>query len=573
MHSTSTPAKFHFSRHGLSPSQQRLQRVLEILPGLTSWCLLLGMVTAAWLKPVLACALMIAFYIYWLLRLLYTSLFTWVAYGRLSIERGTDWLERIRRIEAGSRGTTRPAESRRRAKGYLSNWIHQQELTALRRTGTFPPSADQIYHVVLFPILRESKVTVTRTLEGLLRSTFPTDQLLVVLALEDRATEAIKDGVWELQRAYQGRFLDLVVVVHPEGLPGEACVKGANATFAAKEAARLLQARGIAFERVVISCFDADTVVSPDYFACLTYYFMVSPDRTRASFQPVPVYHNNFWEAPGFARVLETCASFFQLFEATNPDKLVTFSSHSMSFQALVDVGFWPVDMISDDSAIFWKSLIHFDGRYRVIPLYVTVSMDIATGESWMETLLRVYRQKRRWAWGVENFAITARAFLQATRISRYDRLRYGFKLFETHVSWATWAFLLVIYSWFSVLCSGHTLLNAVFYVKASQITALIFTAAFLVLCTMIVLSLVLLPPQRSKSPIVGQVLHGLEWLSVPLIGIFLSALPALEAQTRLMIGDYLERWAGQRDRRLFLERKKAEGLELEPVPEHSITA
>ena len=185
---------------------------------------------------------------------------------------------------------------------------------------------------------------------------------------------------------------------------------------------------------------------------------------------------------------------------------------------------------------------------------------------------MRVYRQKRRWAWGVENFAITVRAFLGDSKISWYDRLRYGFKLFETHVSWATWAFLLVIYSWFSLLCSGHTLLNAVFYLKTSHITALIFSAAFLVLCTMIALSLALLPLHRSRPPFLGKLLHGVEWLSVPLIGIFLSALPALEAQTRLMVGDYLERWTGQRDRRPLLEPKKSERLGLEPVPEQSIT-
>ena len=27
-----------------------------------------------------------------------------------------------------------------------------------------------------------------------------------------------------------------------------------------------------------------------------------------------------------------------------------------MSFTALVEIGYWPVDMISDDSAVFWKA-------------------------------------------------------------------------------------------------------------------------------------------------------------------------------------------------------------------------
>ena len=156
--------------------------------------------------------------------------------------------------------------------------------------------------------------------------------------------------------------------MHPAVVPGEARVKGANATCAAKQAAAFFQRHQIPFENVIISCFDADTVVSPNYFACLTYHFMVCPDRLRASFQPIPVYHNNIWHVPGFARVVETGSSFYQLIEATNPEKLVTFSSHSMSFKALVDVDYWPVDMISDDSAIFWKAYIHYDGQYQGDP-------------------------------------------------------------------------------------------------------------------------------------------------------------------------------------------------------------
>src|SRR3989338_4851105 len=115
---------------------------------------------------------------------------------------------------------------------------------------------------------------------------------------------------------------------------------------------------------------------------------MVSPERDRASFQPVSVYHNNIWEVPGSAKGIETGSSFFVQDEPTNPENLVTFSSHSMSFKALVEVGYWPVDMISDDSAIFWKAFIHYDGNYRVVPLYTTVSMDVEAASTWRKTLI-----------------------------------------------------------------------------------------------------------------------------------------------------------------------------------------
>ena len=340
-------------------------------------------------------------------------------------------------------------------------------------------------------------------------------------------------------RILPGQFFDFRVVFHPHS-PGERKVKGANITHAAKEAARELKAKNIPYENVIISCFDADTIVSRDYFACLTYNFMVYPERHRASFQPIPVYHNNIWNTAGFARVLEIGSSFYQLVEATNSEKLVTFSSHSMSFKALVEVGYWPIDMVSDDSAIFWKAFLHYDGRYRAVPLYVTVSMDVIQSPSLLQTAMRVYKQKRRWAWGVENFPIVMRGFMANPRISAYDKFRHGLKLFEGHLAWATWPFLLVLMSWLPGLFAGRGFSNSVLYYSAPHITGTIFNLAVFSLAISIVLSLMMLPKRSRRDSVIWRIAHALEWLAIPVIMIFFSALPALDAQTRLMLGQNL---------------------------------
>jgi hypothetical protein len=277
---------------------------------------------------------------------------------------------------------------------------------------------------------------------------------------------------------------------------------------------------------------------------------MVCPERNRASFQPIPVYHNNIWEAPAFSRILDLGSSFFQLIEATNHDQMVTFSSHSMSFKALVDVNYWPVDMISDDSAIFWKSLIHFDGEYRVIPLYVTLSMDVVSGVNWRQTILNVYRQKRRWAWGVENFPIVMRGFLHNRNIPVLKKIQYGFKLFEENVAWATWGFLLTFIGWLPALFANREFSDAVLYYSAPRIAGVIFNLASLALITTIILSLFLLPKAKTKNALFKKISLAFEWLFVPLIVVFLSALPALDAQTRLMFGKYMEFWVTEKPRR-----------------------
>jgi len=372
---------------------------------------------------------------------------------------------------------------------------------------------------------------------------FLASNILLVLAVEENAPQSSKEAAAIIQDKYRQYFYDLLVTIHPSDIPGEAKVKGANATFAARKAAAYLENKNIPFENVVVSCFDADTVVAPDYFSCLTYRFMVSPDRTQASFQPIPVYYNNIWETPAFARVLDVGSSFFQLIEATNPDRLVTFSSHSMSFKALVDVGYWPVDMVSDDSAIFWKAFVHFNGNYRVVPLYVTLSMDVTEAENWWRTAVNVYKQKRRWAWGVENFPILMRAFLQAENIPLSKRLKHSFKMLESHISWATWPFLLSIIGWLPAMFAGREFSHSILYYSAPRITGIIFSLASLGLLVCIILSILLLPKQKTKFSFFKKIGHAFEWLLVPPISIFLSALPALDAQTRLMLGKYMEFW------------------------------
>lgn len=542
---------FEFSRRNLEGRAKTLERFFEILPGLASWTILIGMSILSFWDPIFAAVLIIAFDFYWLLRLFYMTFFLVLAYLRLSLERETDWMSRVHgidRLESYLNDLDRLSAERDLRKK-ISLWIHRKELETLKQSGALPPSSNEIYHLVLFPIFKESEEVVEPGVESLAHQTFPPQRILVILAVEERADPSVKKEAEDLQKKYRGSFFDLLVTLHPEGIAGEARVKGANVTYAAKAAAKYFEERQIPFERVIVSCFDADTVVGHDYISSLTYHFMVCPKRNQASFQPIPVYNNNIWEASAFARVLDIGSSFFQLIEATNPDKLVTFSSHSMSFKALVEVDYWPVDMISDDSAIFWKALIHFDGDYRVIPMYVTLSMDVVSGKSWWKTILNVYRQKRRWAWGVENFPIVMRGFLAHQKISLYDKMRHGFKLFEDNVAWATWAFLLTLVGWLPVLFAGREFSSSVLYYSAPRITGIIFNLASLALIATIVLSLCLLPKKHVKNTLLKRIGFALEWLLVPLIVVLLSALPALDAQTRLMLGRYMEFWVTDKDR------------------------
>lgn len=530
-----------YSRHGLSPKDRRLQRALEIVPGATSWTILIGMPLMSFLFPMTAASIVIAFNLYWLLRLAHSTIFLVLSYVLLQSESRTDWLARIADLGAMPASAPRPAAFSWRER--VSHWAHRQRVAALHAAASPPPALEDIHHLVVIPIAKETADVVEPGLRSLGGQQFPTARILVVLAVEGRAAPEVRADAQRLAAQYRDRFRDVIVALHPDGVAGEARVKGANASYAARTAADWFTAHGISHEHVIASCFDADTVVSQNYFSCLTYHFMAEPRRQRASFQPIPVYHNNIWQAPGFARVLDVGSSFFQLIEATNPDTLVTFSSHSMSFKALVDVGYWPIDMISDDSAIFWKAYLHFEGDYRVVPMYTTVSMDVVTAATWWTTMTSLYKQKRRWAWGVENFPLIMRGFLATSRIPLRERAMHMLKMYESHVAWATWGFMLTVFNWLPALFAGREFSSTVLYFSAPRITAVIFNLAGVALVTTVGLSTLLLPRPPSRIPVLRRILHAFEWMLVPIITLFFSAIPALDAQTRLMFGKSLVFW------------------------------
>ncbi len=534
---------FRYSRHTVRHEEKKCQRILEVIPGFLSWSIIIGICALSILMPLIASVIMIAFLLYWLLRLIYMNIFLVFSYIRLDAEKDADWMERIEAIDALRSG--QPASCGlgkiNGFKNKISARIHCQRLADLKESGDLSPMSGDIYHLVIVPVVREIIDIVEPGIKAIKKGGYPSKRFLVVVALEETASDEVKLDMSEIKEKYKDDFLDFIVTIHPANLSGEAKVKGANTTFAAKHAAEYLKKRDIPFENVLVSCFDADTVADPRYFGCLTYYFMVSPDRLRSSYQPIPVYHNNIWDVPAFARIIDIGTSFFQLVEATDPRKMVTFSSHSMSFKTLVDVDYWPVDMISDDSAIFWKTFIHYGGGYQTVPIYTTVSMDIATGPGAKKTFLNIYRQKRRWAWGVENLPIVTRAFLRSTSITIRKKITYGYKLFDSFISWSTLPFLLLFGSWLPGFFASKEFSSSIVFYTSPRIRGTIYSLASGGMFICMIISLLFLPKKKIKYGVFRRICHVFEWLFIPVIIIILSAIPALEAQTRLMLGRYME--------------------------------
>ena len=481
------------------------RRIFEIIPGFLTWTTLISLFILAIFKPLWVAIFVITFDLYWGMRVIYLTTLLVFAYRRLEKEKKINWLARCE--ELGDR----------HGLGYRN-----------------------IYQAVLFPAYKEGPEILIPSISALIASNYPKDKMIVVLSVEERAGEEAWHNAEMLRNSYRDQFFAFLVTKHPVGLPGEAKAKGANATWGAKVLKAFLDEWNIDYGHVIISCFDADTCAEKEYFGCLAYHYITNAKRNQSSYQPIPVYNNNIWHSRSIARVLEIGSSFMQMIETMRLEKFVTFSSHSMSFKTLVDVGYWPVDMISDDSVIYWKCFLYFDGNYSVIPLYVTVSMDIATGRTRMETIIKQYKQKRRWAWGVENFPYLMMGFLENDRIPLIKKVRRGLNLLESHYTWAVWAIIVTFIAPLPLILGGGLFRQTTIGYNLPSVSAALLRISLMTLLTCMFLSIRLLPPRppdvkRSKSVVMIA-----QWALAPFIAALIGSTPAIDAQTRLMLGKYM---------------------------------
>lgn len=531
-------AQSHILNTSIEISLPNIQRrMIEILPGALSWFTLIGLSILAFILPYWIALFIIIYDVYVLIRAAYMSVHLVYAYRRLRKMRTIDWLTRCKKICANLDAyITETANQRALSKDWQNKQLHQNLLNIKKsKVKIFP--WDQVHHIIILPTYDES-ITVLRTsVKSLALSLYPKDKIHIVVGFEERIGETAHDKAKVLTEEFAHLFGTFLTTFHPDGLPEEKRVKSANATWAIKKIEVALKNKNIPVDNILVSNFDSDTVVSPSYFSHLTYSFITHQDRYHVSYQPLPMYHNNVWDAPSFSRVIATGSTFWQMIESTRPERLVTFSSHSMTLRALKDVNYWQTNIISEDSRIFWQCLLHYNGHYSTEPLYTSVSMDAALAGTWWQTLKNQYKQKRRWAWGIENFPYLIHGFIHNKKIPWRTKITYTFRTLEGHHSWATTPIIVAGLGWLPILFGSPAFHNTILSYSLPYITRAIMTIAMLGLLISAALSLLLLPSRPARIKPWRFIPMSLQWALFPIIATTLSAIPALDAETRLMLG------------------------------------
>ncbi|MBI5799070.1 MAG: glycosyltransferase family 2 protein [Candidatus Yonathbacteria bacterium] len=506
-------------------------RIYEMIPGTLTWATLIGALLLSFISPLLAIYLIILFDLYWLLRVLYFVFYLFISWRRYRADVAIDWYARL---QSFSHLAMQHGDDRRSWQDY--------------------------YHLIFLPTYKEPLEVLESTFEGLMRTTYAHDKMIIVLAGEKRDEQQFQKHAMQLKKRYAQHFADFLVTVHPHNLPDEVPGKGSNLHWAGHEAQKLVDRMGISYEQVIVSAFDIDTVVHPQYFSYLTYRYMTHPNPTRSSFQPVALYNNNMWDSQALVRVASFGTTFWLMTELARPDRLFTFSSHSMSFQALVDVGFWEKRIVTEDSRIFLQCFLRYDGNYEVTPLYIPVSMHTVTVESRWRSLVNLYKQQRRWAWGVEHFPYMLHHFRHNHNIPWRKKIKYIWNLGEGMYSWATAPLLIFLLGQVPRLAVTPELESQILYQNAPAMLSILVNAAAVGILASAMVSLLLLPRRPEKKPTMVWLVMIFQWALLPVTLVFFGSIPAIDAQTRLMIGKPLGFWVTEK-------KKKATIMEHESHP------
>ncbi|MEK7129735.1 MAG: glycosyltransferase family 2 protein [Patescibacteria group bacterium] len=474
------------------------QRILEIaVPGM-SWILITMPFWLSFWHPALVAYLIITFDVYWFYKSFTLAVYAVRSFVMLSAHITVDWLSQAQVL----------------------------------------PGFGHIHHVIIIPEYREPLHILHRTLTNIAKQDFPKDRLIVVLATEDKDPQA-KETAAALKKEFGNRFGHFLITRHILH-NGEVAGKSSNMAWAARQVVKSLKSWGISMEQTTVTSCDADALIHPKYISSLTYHFLTDPDRSYHFYQGAILFYSNIWRIPLPNRFLNTLNSIWNLSLLSQKTRLINFSTYSLSLATAIKAGSWSVDVIPEDYHLFFKVYFALGEKVHTRPIFLPILADAAESHGFFRTMVNQYEQSKRWAWGVSDIPYIIRGVFTHTEIVLTDRLRRLFMMLEHHIFWPANWFILTIGSTLPPLINpafGRTVLGH----NLSKLSSGILTLSTIFLLVVFVIDWRIKPPKPKEMSSWKLPFLYLQWFTLPIISFFLSALPGLDAHTRLLFGRRLE--------------------------------
>lgn len=487
--------------------EERSYRFLEMIPGLLAWSVILLPLWGSFLIPKIVAYFVILFLVFWFYQSFKSAFLGIRGYGKIKKAEKTNW-------------------KRKYQKEKTKNWLPWEK----------------IKHVIIIPTANEEPEVLFNPLNSLKKQKdIDLKQLVVVVALEERAKNSQKKAE-VLRKKYQGVFGKLIFTLHPKDIPGEIKGKASNEAWAAKQIKKnLIDQYGWDINYITVTSCDADAKFHPRYFSALTYFFARDPHRYLRFWQSPIFWYNNLDKVPSLIRIVGIIGNIVHIAHLQEPDQMFfNYSTYSLSFRLLFEVGYWDTDIIPEDWHIFLQSFFAKKGQVKVVPIFLPTSIDAPEGKTYWEALRNRYLQCQRHAWGATDIPYAIVQAKKHPEIPWYVKVLRIYKIIETHLIWSTNWFILTLGASLPALLNPKFMQTALGY-NLPRFSQTILTVCLLALLVIIMIDFRLRPPKLKHKGVKGIIIELSQWFLMPLATLFMSVLPGLDAHTRLMLGKRIE--------------------------------
>ena len=452
-----------------------------------------------------------------------------------------DWRKRVEDLAKSHEAYERLRDDESKSYHFEDHLENLKLMSAMKNEY---PNPEKIYHAVIITAYDEGIEILGPSIEAVKNSTFPNNRIIMTLAYEARGGEPMETTAKEIYKKYKGVFKDFLLVKHPADLPGEVIGKGPNLTYAGEAVAKYVEKEHLPVENIIVTSLDSDNRMAPKYLDAVAYEFITHPNRQHLSYQPVSLFMNNIWDAPAPTRVIAISNSFFNIITTMRPHALRNFASHSQPLQALEAMHFWSKRTIVEDGHQYWRSLFFFNGDYAVLPIRIPIYQDAVIDETFLKTVKAQFIQVRRWYYGASDVAYVGTKLFtsRAKRFIPFWRLFPKFwRLLDGHITLAILAPIVAFGGWVPMIMNVSS--HAMVAYNLPNIVSVVETFASIGIIISVLVSFKMLPKRPAKYRKSKSLSMLLQWVLIPVTSIFYQSLAAFYAQTRLMLGLYMEKF------------------------------
>ncbi|MBI4036928.1 hypothetical protein HY385_00705, partial [Candidatus Daviesbacteria bacterium] len=200
----------------------------------------------------------------------------------------------------------------------------------------------------------------------------------------------------------------------------------------------------------------------------------------------------------------------------------------------------WIPNKVNDDSGFYWKAYYHFNGDYKVIPHFLPISADTVSDVNLLKTFQNQYLQLKRWAYGVEHIPFIVKQYFHNQDMDFWNKTNKLLFILWSYLRWGTLALFVTFAGLIIPFINPHYSSSVVAY-NLPVISSWILTGAFLGLLSTIYVNEKVVPKRPANWSILQRVWSYAQWVLIPIVLVTITSIPAIDAQTRLMLGKYME--------------------------------